>query len=619
MARVGIPNAWANALMRQRGALLTYQWLYLLLCMVGALFVTAPRILSQPVIYTTSATVSFPPERFGSLYNNGQPTGDFAAVEEIAVTLVRYLRDGEQARYPSLGSPLQGVKYTPQPDGTIVVTTVASSPQEAQRLADDAAEALARSIRAAGGREIFRVLSGGYLAHALLEGDSSPTPFEQQLRTLYLTSSFGLNRPTSPDQRQIQLEDLSAEDRSNLARAFEIRDVELVNLDIPWVREQIARQGLDCRTALRTDPTRAPQFCQDEQRLTTGLDAIRNALRILDTPFIPDAPSEVYRNSNAVLPSEPVARNIAPLLALTLLAGLVFGGVGVAIDRAAGVMPKLIELWACRELIMNLVLRDLRVRYKGSALGYLWTQFAPLLMMLVFWFVFSFLMQSSGAMYPIFLLVGLLPWNFCAEAVSAGTRSILDNANLIKKVYFPREVLPLVTVLSSLLNFVLSLPMLLVLMTILQLLYEPLGGRLNFSWTFAYLPVLLLIQTIFLLGVTLIFSAFAVKYRDFMHLIGILVQFWFFLTPVVYSLDNIDLVVAGLPVATVIRWVNPMASIVDFYRDILYGNMVPVGQIPTPGLPALDSVLRVSVTALVVLGIGYWFFQRRSGSFGEEI
>jgi lipopolysaccharide transport system permease protein len=619
MARVGIPNAWANALMRQRGALLTYQWLYLLLCMVGALFVTAPRILSQPVIYTTSATVTFPPERFGSLYNNGQPTGDYAAVEEIAVTLVRYLRDGEQARYPSLGSPLQGVKYTPQPDGTIVVTTVASSPQEAQRLADDAAEALARSIRAAGGREIFRVLSGGYLAHALLQGDASPTPFEQQLRTLYLTSSFGLNRPTSPDQRQIQLEDLSAEDRSNLARAFEIRDVELVNLDIPWVREQIARQGLDCRTALRTDPTRAPQFCQDEQRLTTGLDAIRNALRILDTPFIPDAPSEVYRNSNAVLPSEPVARNIAPLLALTLLAGLVFGGVGVAIDRAAGVMPKLIELWACRELIMNLVLRDLRVRYKGSALGYLWTQFAPLLMMLVFWFVFSFLMQSSGAMYPIFLLVGLLPWNFCAEAVSAGTRSILDNANLIKKVYFPREVLPLVTVLSSLLNFVLSLPMLLVLMTILQLLYEPLGGRLNFSWTFAYLPVLLLIQTIFLLGVTLIFSAFAVKYRDFMHLIGILVQFWFFLTPVVYSLDNIDLVVAGLPVATVIRWVNPMASIVDFYRDILYGNMVPVGQIPTPGLPALDSVLRVSVTALVVLGIGYWFFQRRSGSFGEEI
>jgi lipopolysaccharide transport system permease protein len=619
MARVGIPNAWANALMRQRGALLTYQWLYLLLCMVGALFVTAPRILSQPVIYTTSATVTFPPERFGSLYNNGQPTGDYAAVEEIAISLVRYLRDGEQARYPSLGSPLQGVKYTPQPDGTIVVTTVASSPQEAQRLADDAAEALARSIRAAGGREIFRVLSGGYLAHALLQGDASPTPFEQQLRTLYLTSSFGLNRPTSPDQRQIQLEDLSAEDRSNLARAFEIRDVELVNLDIPWVREQIARQGLDCRTALRTDPTRAPQFCQDEQRLTTGLDAIRNALRILDTPFIPDAPSEVYRNSNAVLPSEPVARNIAPLLALTLLAGLVFGGVGVAIDRAAGVMPKLIELWACRELIMNLVLRDLRVRYKGSALGYLWTQFAPLLMMLVFWFVFSFLMQSSGAMYPIFLLVGLLPWNFCAEAVSAGTRSILDNANLIKKVYFPREVLPLVTVLSSLLNFVLSLPMLLVLMTILQLLYEPLGGRLNFSWTFAYLPVLLLIQTIFLLGVTLIFSAFAVKYRDFMHLIGILVQFWFFLTPVVYSLDNIDLVVAGLPVATVIRWVNPMASIVDFYRDILYGNMVPVGQIPTPGLPALDSVLRVSVTALVVLGIGYWFFQRRSGSFGEEI
>ncbi len=89
-------------------------------------------------------------------------------------------------------------------------------------------------------------------------------------------------------------------------------------------------------------------------------------------------------------------------------------------------------------------------------------------------------------MFPVFLLVGLLPWNFCGEAVGSGTRSVLDNANLIKKVFFPREVLPLVSVFSSLLNFVLSLPMMFLLMAVVQLLYPPLGGRLNFSWTFAY-------------------------------------------------------------------------------------------------------------------------------------
>jgi lipopolysaccharide transport system permease protein len=144
-------------------------------------------------------------------------------------------------------------------------------------------------------------------------------------------------------------------------------------------------------------------------------------------------------------------------------------------------------------------------------------------------------------------------------------------------------------------------------------------GRLNFSWTFAYLPVLVVIQTIFLAGVVFFVSALAVFFRDTVHLIGILLQFWFFLTPVFYSLDMI-----GERVARVIRWLNPMASLVDFYRDILYGGvaqggMLLAGQIPTPGLPALDSVLRVTVTSLIVLAFGYWVFQRHSGQFGEEL
>jgi lipopolysaccharide transport system permease protein len=270
-------------------------------------------------------------------------------------------------------------------------------------------------------------------------------------------------------------------------------------------------------------------------------------------------------------------------------------------------------MWNYRELIRNLVLRDLRVRYKGSALGYLWTQLAPLLLMLVFLFVFMVLLPSGIALYPVFLIVGLLPWNFCSEAVGSGARSVIDNANLIKKVFFPREVLPFVSVLSSLLNYILSLPMMLLVMAVAQLLTR---HHLNFSWTFAYLPVLLIIQTLFLTGVVLFLSALAVFFRDVVHLIGILIQFWFFLTPVVYSLDSIHI---SSTLARVIRWINPMASLIDFYREILYGNVVSEPLTPTPGLPALDSILRVLLTALIVLGFGYWFFQRRSGHFGEEI
>ncbi|HMO59673.1 MAG TPA: ABC transporter permease, partial [Roseiflexaceae bacterium] len=147
--------------------------------------------------------------------------------------------------------------------------------------------------------------------------------------------------------------------------------------------------------------------------------------------------------------------------------------------------------------------------------------------------------------------------------------------------------------------------------------YPPLreSGRIsNLSWTIAYLPVLLIIQTIFLAGMALFLAALAVFFRDAVHLIGILIQLWFFLTPVVYSLDAI-----GGAAAQAVRWLNPMASLVDFYREILYGNTVPSGLVPTPGLPGLDSVLRVLLTSLIVLAFGYWFFQRRSGEFGERL
>ncbi len=594
-------RGWVGALISQRAGLRIYQWLWIVLCTIGALAAAAPRILSQPVIYMSSAAVQIDiGGRYHELYTDGKPDADFIAVQHITFELLR-------VQYPELGSPTLHVRFEPHSNGSIDVIAVGSSAIEAQMLADSAAEELARSVRAAGGREILRNLLGWELA-AALRGDAPETPFQSFLREIIRTGVFSLNRPIEPVSQHITADELAAPELSDLTRALEVGEVQTRIYTLPAL-------GLQLATA---EGAVAEQITRDQQRLTDGLQAIRDALNYLyvnhDARFDPTVPSDAFRSAPAFLPAAPENRMIPWLLGLTVLFGLLFGLLGVIVDRSAGVMSKARELWFYRELIRNLVLRDLRVRYKGSALGYLWTQLAPLLLMLVFWFVFSVFFQSGIAMFAVFLIVGLLVWNYCAESVSGGTRSIIDNSNLIKKVFFPREVLPLVNVFSGLLNYILSLPTMLLVMAVVQLLYSPLQGSLNFSWTMAYLPILLIIQTIFLAGVTLFTSSLAVFFRDAVHLIGIIIQFWFFLTPVLYSLDAID-----ATIARIIRWVNPMASLVDFYREILYGNTVADGLIPTPGLPALTSVLRVLITSIIVLALGYWFFQRNSGRFGEEI
>ncbi len=594
-------QALAGGLTAQRGGLRVYQWLWILACVLGALAVTLPRVLSQPIIYTSSATLQIDVnERYSELYTAGEPDTDYAAVEFIAAERLR-------ARFPDLGSPQLGMRFEPQPDGRILVTAVGRNPAEAAELADAAAETLLRSIRAAGGREILRQLLGWEMVSAL-DGTEPATEFQGHLRELIRTSAFPLNRPIEPAPESLTIDQLAAEELSDLTRALELREEEISRSNLPQVNRDLAAAA---------DPQTVEFLQREQQRLVAALQATRAAIDYLyrerAAVLALDAPSDAYQSARAVPPDAPVDRRVALFAGLAVLAGLAFGLGGVAVDRSAGVLPKLRELWSYRELMRNLVLRDLRARYKGSALGYLWTQLAPLMLMLVFWLVFSIFMPTSIAMFPVFLIVALLPWNFCAEAVMGGTRSVIDNAHLIKKVFFPREVLPLVAVFSSLLNFLLSLPMLFLVMAAVQWLYEPLSG-LNFSWTFAYLPVLIIIQIIFLAGVALLLSATAVFFRDTVHLVGILVQLWFFLTPIIYSFDAVN-----PTVARVMRWINPMASLVEFYRGILYGNPVPVGLIPTPGLPALGSVLRVLVTSLLILAFGYWIFQRRSGRFGEEI
>ncbi|PDW04057.1 ABC transporter permease [Candidatus Viridilinea mediisalina] len=603
-----------------------YHWLWLLFCISGALLVATPRILAQPVIYYAAAETRFELERYGAIYEPVAPN-----LTALAIALHdanEALRQAALARGEvRFGGPDYRVDFlVAETPGSVVVRGVGATPTEAQQLANAAAEELVRQVRAAGGREILRNMLGWELWQAMqAEGMAAPDPFAVLLREILRTQAFPMSRQPEPFAEARRLADLPAEELNDLARALEAR------YDLWRFAINTRNATLDalCGTAALSttapreealagcaaqQPQAAAELAERDReivRLRTLESALRYLISNYNVAFAPDQPSAAQRLS-ASLPSAPEPRYVPQLIALATAFGLAFGIGGIALDRSAGITGKMGEIWAYRELIRNLILRDLRTRYKGSALGYLWTQLAPLGMMLVYVTVFSLLLPSGLAMFPVFIIVALLPWNFTAEAIIGGTRSIIDNAALIKKVYFPREVLPLVTVGSSLVNFILSLPMMFLVIAFVQLTTI---GRLNLSWTVAYIPVIMIIQMVMLSGFALLLGAGAVFFRDMVHLIGIIINMWFFLTPVIYPLS----VLGDGIMLRLIRWLNPMASIIEFYREIIYGNPVPVGMIPTPALPALGSVLRVSVTAGIILVVGYWVFQRVARRFGEEI
>ncbi len=263
------------------------------------------------------------------------------------------------------------------------------------------------------------------------------------------------------------------------------------------------------------------------------------------------------------------------------------------------------ELWEYRELVRNLVERDLKARYKSSFLGIAWSWLNPLLMMIVYSILFTiFLNNDQIGDYPIFLLSGLLPWNFFNDAIMQGTGSVVGSAHLIKKVYFPRAVLPVSVVLANLVNFLLALPVFFLLALIV--------GRPPTLWALL-LPLPILLQLAFSIGLTLFLSTLNVFYRDTQIILGVVMLAWFFLTPVFYPIDTVphQAVVLGMtvdPRMWLLR-LNPMASIVTTYRELLYWG-VPSGW---------DFLLRTAVTSLAMLVFGYLVFQRFSRRFGEEV
>lgn len=278
-------------------------------------------------------------------------------------------------------------------------------------------------------------------------------------------------------------------------------------------------------------------------------------------------------------------------------------------------LPDLQELRSYRFLLRNLVVRDLKVRYKNSILGVLWSLLNPLLMMVVFSLVFGVLSNNDIRQYSVFFLVGLMPWNFFSGSVLSGANAITGNAHLVKKVYFPRELLPVAALMSNLVNFFIAL---LVLVVFLYL--SGIGLTVHAVWV----PLLIITQLIFTLGLVLLLSSLHVFYRDIMMILDVVMLAWFFLTPVMYPLSRFGQQVTILGIeflpAQVMRWVNPMASIIDGYRTVLWGVITANGEV-SAGPAAMDPayLLRTFVTAVIILVVGYLVFARRRHLFGESL
>ena len=269
----------------------------------------------------------------------------------------------------------------------------------------------------------------------------------------------------------------------------------------------------------------------------------------------------------------------------------------VVIEPRRGLFDLDLEaVWEYRELLYFLAWRHVKVRYKQTAIGAAWVILQPLLTMMVFTVVFSYLAKipSDGLPYPIFAYTALLPWTYFSQALTRGGGSLVGSANLISKVYFPRLLIPLASVLTPLVDFGLSFVILLGLMV---------WYGIAPTWGVLALPLLLLVALLTALAVSLFLSALNVKYRDVGHIIPFLTQFWMYASPVIYPVSLIPE-----------RWrllysLNPMVGVIEGFRWALLGKESP-------------DFMAMAVSAAVVLALllgGVVYFKRMERTFADVI
>lgn len=252
------------------------------------------------------------------------------------------------------------------------------------------------------------------------------------------------------------------------------------------------------------------------------------------------------------------------------------------------------NLYNYRELLKTNITKDVGGKYKKSFLGVLWSFVNPLLQIMVYAFVFQVIMKSNIENYAVYLCCGLIPWQYFSSVVLRGAATIIDNGNIIKKVYFPREILPISLVSSEGINFLIS--------TIIILGFVIFGGiglSINILWYF----FILAIQYIVSIGVAFLVSSLTVYFRDLMHILGIIMQLMFYATPIVYAIDSVP---------EKFHWLvklNPMSYLITGYRDIFYNK----------SMPDFHGLLIAFIMGIILITVGYLVFRKLEKRFAEEL
>ena len=252
------------------------------------------------------------------------------------------------------------------------------------------------------------------------------------------------------------------------------------------------------------------------------------------------------------------------------------------------------ELYNYRELLKTNIKKEVRGKYKGSWLGIIWTFLNPLLMLAVYALVFPYILRVKVENYTIFMIVALIPWNFFTTAIQSGTGSVVANGNILKKVYFPREIIPISITTSQLVNFLIT--------CIIMFIFILFSG-VGFSIHIFLMPLLILIQYIITLALTFILSALTVFVRDVDHFVSVALTLGFYATPIVYQASMLP---------EKFQWIlkiNPLAQLIEAYRAILYYHELP--NFVSIGIWGLLSVLFLIVSYIV--------FKNLEKSFVEEL
>lgn len=253
------------------------------------------------------------------------------------------------------------------------------------------------------------------------------------------------------------------------------------------------------------------------------------------------------------------------------------------------------NLYNYRQLLKSNVQKEIRGKYKGSFLGVLWSFVNPLLMTLVYAIVFPLILKDTEPHYVTYLVIGILPWNYFTTVIGQGTNTILVNGGILKKVYFPREILPISVNLSGIINFLISC-----LVMCLFLICSGIG----FSWNILFFPLIILTEFVLLQGIIFITSSINVYIRDLEYIINFIISMLFYATPVLYS--------ASMFSGSKLEWIiklNPMATIINSYRDIFYYQTIP----------DIKMLLIVLIVGIVLLYVGLRVFRKLEKGFAEEL